>query len=160
MSRPGYIDKRGNHKARKARRLWLLATFDVDLGPDEARCALSLSADCIQIVNMQTLSVDRKEIGGTYRRHNIQPACKPCQDKQGGLEAAKANALMIDEYRAARDAREALRESGQAVPSSVAGAGHSDLGFYQLSDDEFDEHVPRVTFREWLIEWGESRREA
>lgn len=160
MSREGYVDKRGSSRDRKVRRAWLLASFDDDLDDGHARCRLRIAADCPIVVDAKTLSVDRIIMGGSYERANIQPACKPCQDKQGGLEAAKTNALMIDEYRAARDGRESLRESGAAVPSSVAGASHSELGYYQLSDDEFDEHVPRVTFREWLIEWGNSRREA
>lgn len=160
MSRPGYVDKRGSSRARKRRRAWLLETFDPELGPDKAACRLRLSAECLAIVDAITLSVDRIEIGGSYARGNIQPACKPCQDKQGGLEAVKANGYMIDEYRAARDAREALRESGQLAPSSVAGIAHSDVAMYQLDDDDFDRAVPSVTFREWLIEWGASRREA
>ena len=87
MSRPGWVDKRGSNKARKVRRAWLLLTFDPDLGPDRARCHLKLSAWCEQVVDTVTLSVDRIELGGSYRRGNIQPACKPCQDRQGGLTA-------------------------------------------------------------------------
>lgn len=160
MSRPGYVDRRGSSRTRKRRREWLLQTFDPDLGPDRAACRLRLSAECVAIVDEITLSVDRIEPGGLYSRDNIQPACKPCQDKQGGLAAAQMNAQMIDDYRAARDAREALRESGVLAPSRVAGIAHSDVAMYQLDDADFDAAVPSVTFREWLIEWGKQRREA
>ena len=153
MSRPGYVDRRGSAKARARRRVWLLATFDPELGNELARCRLRLAAECHDVVNAQTLSVDRIEQGGSYRRGNIQPACKPCQDKQGGLAAVRINSSMIDAYRYARDASEALRESGLPAPSSVPGVAGSQAAYYQLSEDEFDQHVPALTFREWLIEW-------
>jgi 5-methylcytosine-specific restriction endonuclease McrA len=65
--------------------VWLLATFDPDLGPEKARCALGISERCKGTVDAQTLTVDRIEPGGTYTRDNIQPACAPCQNKQGAL---------------------------------------------------------------------------
>lgn len=65
--------------------MWLLATFDVDLGFGVARCHLAISDRCHTIVDDVTLSVDRIDPGGTYRRENIQPACIPCQTKQGAL---------------------------------------------------------------------------
>ncbi|WP_374457739.1 hypothetical protein [Nocardioides sp.] len=53
MSRPGYIDKRGNNESRRRRRTWLLATFDEDLGPGKARCLLKLSPRCIRVVPIE-----------------------------------------------------------------------------------------------------------
>lgn len=159
MSREGYVDKRGNAADRARRRAWILETFDPDLGPGRARCAMRLAADCLGEVDAVTLSVDRIEAGGSYRRGNIQPGCKPCQDRQGGLFAVELHRHVIDDYRAQRDAREALRESGALAPTSVAGVSGSSAAFHQLEAEEFNEHVPAVTFREWLIEWGESRRD-
>lgn len=78
-------DRRGNNIARQRRRIWLLETFDPDLGPDKARCALKISDVCAGTVDAGSLTVDRIEPGGTYRRDNIQPACIPCQNKQGAL---------------------------------------------------------------------------
>ncbi len=49
---------------------------------------------------------------------------------------------MVEEYRDARDAREALRECGEAM---------------QMEDSEFDEAYPAVTFKQWLIERGGER---
>lgn len=78
-------DKRGSTRNRKRRREWLLETFDVDLGEGVARCHLKISDRCHGIVDDTTLTVDRIDPGGTYRRENVQPACLPCQNKQGAL---------------------------------------------------------------------------
>lgn len=78
-------DRRGNSRDRARRRAWLLETFDPDLGPEVARCHLKLSERCHQYVDATTLTVDRIEPGGTYRRDNIRPACTPCQSEQGAL---------------------------------------------------------------------------
>lgn len=160
MSRPGYVDKRGSNRNRAARRAWLLKTFDVDLGPEQARCALKLSASCQIIVDTQSLSVDRIEMGGSYRRGNIQPACKPCQDRQGGIATATGpNREMIEAYRDVVHAREALRESDTPAPSSIAGIAHSGVVCSQLEREDFDRAFPLVSFRDWLVDWHESRRE-
>lgn len=83
--RPGG-ERRGNNRDRARRRAWLLETFDQDLGPEVARCHLKLDGDrCHGIVDATTLTADRIDAGGTYRRENIQPACKPCQVYQGAL---------------------------------------------------------------------------
>ncbi|HEY0701060.1 MAG TPA: hypothetical protein VGD43_25015, partial [Micromonospora sp.] len=76
-------EKRGNTRNRARRRVWLLTTFDPDLGPDKARCKLGISERCKQVVDATTLTVDRIEPGGSYCHDNIQPACAPCQNKQG-----------------------------------------------------------------------------
>lgn len=82
--RPGG-ERRGNARDRARRRAWLLATFDQDLGPDKARCHLSLSEVCVGVVDAVTLTVDRIEPGGPYTRDNVRPACAPCQNRQGAL---------------------------------------------------------------------------
>lgn len=83
-------DKRGSTRNRHARRAWLLATFDPDLGPELARCHLGIAGDrCHVYVDDRTLTVDRIDPGGSYRRDNIQPACVPCQNKQGALITAE-----------------------------------------------------------------------
>lgn len=58
--------------------------------------------------------------------------------------------LVSRTYRDARDARDRLRQSGQVASGRVAGTANSDVAYYQLSDDEFDQAVPRVTFAEVL----------
>ena len=82
--RPGG-EHRGNSYDRARRRVWVLATFDRDLGPDLARCHLGISDRCPGTVDDVTLTVDRIEPGGSYAHGNIQPACTPCQNKQGAL---------------------------------------------------------------------------
>lgn len=96
-------EKRGNNRDRKRRRAWLLDTFDVDLGPGVARCHLKIAGDrCHGIVDEFTLSVDRLDTGGSYHRGNIQPACVPCQNRQGALIT---QARRIDWLRYAEEAR-------------------------------------------------------
>lgn len=93
-------DKRGNSTDRARRRVWLLAEFDPDLGPDKARCHLfGLSDRCLEYVDIDTVTVDRIEPGGSYAHDNIRPACTPCQNKQGALitRAARHNWLALFE---------------------------------------------------------------
>lgn len=78
-------DKRGSNRNRKRRKLWMLATFDADLGSEKARCHLKISSACTQTVGYHTITADRIEPGGTYARSNIRPACAPCQNLQGAL---------------------------------------------------------------------------
>ncbi|HEY9523898.1 MAG TPA: hypothetical protein VIR33_11715 [Thermopolyspora sp.] len=82
-------DQRGSSRNRRDRRVWLLATFDQDLGPEVARCHLGISERCHGIVDATTLTADRIEPGGTYAHDNIQPACVPCQNRQGALITAE-----------------------------------------------------------------------
>ncbi len=72
-------DRRGNSRNRASRRAWLLITFGDGITAPCFRCGKPLNA--------VTLTVDRIVPGcegGTYRRDNIRPACKPCQDQTGG----------------------------------------------------------------------------
>lgn len=154
VSRAGYVDKRGNWRSRQRRRAWLLATFDSDLGPLRARCRLKLHRDCRVIVDSDTLSVDRKEIGGTYARHNIQPACKPCQDRQGYLlGAGSLIEPLLQEYRDARHAWEQLFEA-ETQRTYVPGIIERELrksrrgGRNEVSD--FVEQHPPPMLRYWL----------
>ena len=85
--RPGG-ERRGNNRDRRRRRQWLLATFNPELGPDYAECALLLSDLCHGVVDVNTVTVDRIKPGGSYTRDNIRPACTPCQNLQGALITA------------------------------------------------------------------------
>jgi 5-methylcytosine-specific restriction endonuclease McrA len=78
-------EKRGNSRDRARRKVWLLETFDTDLGPDRARCHLKVSAVCSEVVDRYSLTADRINPGGTYAHENVQPACRPCQNTQGAL---------------------------------------------------------------------------
>lgn len=78
-------DKRGNNRDRKARKVWMLATFDPDLGPDRARCHLQIHDRCRGVLDFSTVTADRIDTGGTYARSNVRPACAPCQNRQGAL---------------------------------------------------------------------------
>jgi hypothetical protein len=76
-------DPRGSAEDRRRRRQWLLDTFGNGV---RALCRLRLDPACLGVVDLETMSVDRIRPGlhgGTYRRGNIQPACQPCQTRQG-----------------------------------------------------------------------------
>lgn len=57
-------------------------------------------------------------------------------------------------YRAARDARDAMRESGVQAPTSVAGAAGSQVAYFQIEREEFDRLFPAPTFRSFLEDLG------
>lgn len=162
MSRPGYIDKRGSSKSRAVRRAWLLATFDVDLGPERARCHLKISAYCEREVDSTTLSVDRIERGGSYRRGNIQPACKPCQDRQGGLAGIASIDVLLVEYRYAREKWENDFEAATNITYSAGLISRERRrerrGGRREVTDFVDENPPPM-YVDWLTEWHASRRE-
>lgn len=66
----------------------------------------------------------------------------------------------VREYRDARDARNALRESGAPVPAgTVAGAGGAPVSCYQLTDAEFNAAYPAPRLADYLRAAAESRRE-
>lgn len=82
-------DRRGNTRNRAARKLWLLGTFGDGVTCDCAHCGRELTYD--------TVEADRIVPGGSYRRENLQPACRHCNasrgartDWQGPLVAALA----------------------------------------------------------------------
>ena len=162
MSRPGYVDKRGNNRDRARRRTRLLTEYDVDLVPGRARCHLKLSVMCHRIVDEVTLSVDRIEPGGSYRFANCQPACKPCQDRQGGLAGIATQEELLAEYRAARDQWEIefdLKTGYTYRPGIIAEArAKSRRGGRNEVTDYVDEYPPPV-LSEWLEEWHGARRE-
>lgn len=162
MSRPGYVDKRGSNVARARRRSWLLTEFDAELGPGRARCRLKLSARCERIVDEVTLRVDRIEMGGSYRRSNIQPSCPPCSDLQGGLAGIATQADLLEEYRCAREQWEInfdLKANQTYYPGIIeVERRKSRRGGRNEVCDYVDEFPPPL-FGEWLSEWHAARRE-
>lgn len=72
-------NQRGSSYNRRARKLWLLATFGDGISVACFRCAA--------VLLYSTLSVDRKKPGaegGRYTRDNIRPCCLPCNSETGG----------------------------------------------------------------------------
>ena len=123
---------RGSSHDRRRRKRWLLETFDVDLGPDRARCA-----HCETIVTYETMEVDRivpGALGGRYIRSNIWPSCQSCNMSAGHalqqeLHAARCKGdcrrcRLVADYRAAREAAELQRERetcGYATETALYG---------------------------------------
>jgi hypothetical protein len=62
-------------------------------------------------------------------------------------------------YRAARDAREALRESGDPAPTGIAGASGSGVAWYQLEPADFNAAYPPPRLADFLREAASARRE-
>lgn len=74
----------------------------------------------------------------------------PCAPKMRGCRASCLHRQLVENYRDARFANEALRESS-APAYGAAGAANSGAGAHQLTDDEFRELYPAPTFKDWLI---------
>lgn len=72
---------RGSAADRRARRAWLLATFNPELGLSACRCF-----SCAAVLDADSLEVDRVlpgALGGRYTRGNIRPICSTCNIKLG-----------------------------------------------------------------------------
>lgn len=63
------------------------------------------------------------------------------------------------EYRDARDAWTAGRESGRPAPTSVPGVAGSGAAMYQLTAAEYAEHVPAPRFADFLSEHAARMRQ-
>jgi hypothetical protein len=83
-------NQRGSAEDRRRRLTWLFATFGNEGIVTCVFCAVPmLPEDC---------TVDRVVPGcrgGTYARGNIRPACRPCQDEQGGRLGALQRGLAL-----------------------------------------------------------------
>jgi hypothetical protein len=83
MARAGG-DKRGSNGDRKRRREWLVseAAGTMQNGEWVAFGGNGLTVQCWwgcgTPLTMQTVEADRIVAGGSYRRDNIVPACRPC----------------------------------------------------------------------------------
>jgi hypothetical protein len=62
------------------------------------------------------------------------------------------------DYRAARDAWEAGRESGRPAPTSVPGIAGSGVAMYQLEPGDYAAHVPAPMFRDFLRDHADRMR--
>jgi 5-methylcytosine-specific restriction endonuclease McrA len=102
-------DKRGNAANRRARKLWMLSQpqwqgTGTVLG-ESALCALG----CGVVVTFATVEADRVIPGGSYRRENVQPACRPCN-------LAKSDDVVETDEIASRVARTFAR-TGRMTPA-------------------------------------------
>lgn len=73
---------RGSSADRRARRAYLLRTYESDAGPGTCRCYR-----CGVVLRERTVTVDRIVpgcLGGRYTRENIRPACASCNSETGG----------------------------------------------------------------------------
>jgi 5-methylcytosine-specific restriction endonuclease McrA len=119
MARAGG-DKRGSNGDRLRRRRWLVSP---GAGREVDGLFISFGGDgwsvpcwwkCGRIVTELTVEADRVAAGGSYRRENIVPACRPCnlaRSDDDGLNSAE-----IAERVAATTAR-----TGRLTPALTAG---------------------------------------
>lgn len=63
-------DRRGSSADRKRRKIWMLATWG-----DGSTCPC---VHCGDVLMYETVEADRIIPGGSYRRDNVQPACRTC----------------------------------------------------------------------------------
>lgn len=75
--RPGRTDPRGNSYARRRRKEKLLSDpqFKHNASHPEPNVHC---VHCGTMLTYDTVEADRKEPGGTYAYHNIQPSCRTC----------------------------------------------------------------------------------
>jgi hypothetical protein len=93
--RPGG-DHRGSAASRRARKHWMLNQERWNGDGVECDCALGIVSECAGRVTFLTVEADRIVPGGSYGRHNVQPACRACNaarsDKPMSVFAAAAAA--------------------------------------------------------------------
>lgn len=160
--RPGG-ERRGNNKDRRARKLWLLSHFDTDLGPDQVRCHLGISDRCEGLLDYDSVTADRIEMGGSYRRENLRPSCYTCQRRQGGLANADLMSGLIGAFRDARDAWADRFEAATGrtyVPGIIEEERRKERRGGRREVTDFVDQDPPPLFADWLSEWHASRRES
>lgn len=106
MARAGG-DKRGSSQDRARRKIWMLSPEAGFGGNGESvPCALG----CESVLTYTTVEADRKIPGGSYRRENIQPACRPCnlaRSDDGDLTIAEISARV----------QQTVERTGHLVPA-------------------------------------------
>lgn len=95
---------------------------------------------------------DEKPYRGGCRRGMPRPTADQPSCHTGCLHRE-----MVLAYYDQRDARDRLRESDIPVPATYAFG--SAATYAQLEDDDFNEAVPRTTFKDWLIAHAHDSRE-
>lgn len=100
-------DKRGSAASRRVRKTWMLSPVAGFGGNGETvKCALG----CETVLTFATVEADRIVPGGSYRRENVQPACRPCN-----LARSDDGELTLDEV-AAR-VRLTVSRTGRLAPA-------------------------------------------
>lgn len=102
-------DKRGSNGDRRRRREWLLSPAS-GFGGDGTK--VPCFWECGRELTDSTVEADRIVPGGSYRRDNIVPACRPCN-----LARSDDGFLTIQEI-AARVAA-TMQKTGRLTPALV-----------------------------------------
>lgn len=72
--RAGKPDRRGNSTDRRNRKHWMLSQA-AGFGGNGLQVPC---VHCDETLTYETVEADRVEPGGSYRRSNVQPSCRPC----------------------------------------------------------------------------------
>ena len=106
-------NERGNARARRALKMWMLAEFG-----DGISC---ICVFCGRVLLASTMTKDRFPIpgrkGGKYRKGNVRPACLSCNAAEGARQAA----IERTEAEARRQARNARRRELYAAKKTEMG---------------------------------------
>jgi hypothetical protein len=67
-------DKRGSAASRRARKAWFLSSKSGFGGNGQTVPCVH----CTAALTFEQIEADRINPGGSYRRDNVQPSCRPC----------------------------------------------------------------------------------
>lgn len=76
-NRAGKPDRRGNSIDRRNRKVWMLITPKFGGNGTHVNCV-----HCGKELDYTTVEADRIQPGGSYRRDNVQPACRSCNSSR------------------------------------------------------------------------------
>lgn len=82
-----------------------------------------------------------------------RPTCSP----RHRLWCSVYHSQLVQDYRDARDAREAMRESATPVPAAYSAGAV--VSHYQLEPEEFARLHPPLLFRDFLVDHAARRRQ-
>jgi len=108
-------DKRGSAASRRARKTWLLSQpqwQDASKGTVPGESCMCVF-ECGTVLTFATVEADRIIAGGSYRRGNVQPACRPCN-----LAKSDDDTLTIAEI--AQRVAATVARTGRLVPALAA----------------------------------------
>jgi hypothetical protein len=71
-------EKRGNSRDRRNRKVWMLRTWDNDLGVEACRCVHCARIGRETILDIKGVEADRIVPGASYAHDNVQPSCRSC----------------------------------------------------------------------------------
>lgn len=75
-------EKRGNSRDRRIRKLWMLAAYG-----DGIKCPCVHCGCELDYASVEADRIIPGAQGGSYRRDNVQPSCRPCNSRRQNDES-------------------------------------------------------------------------